>query len=239
MPQLLPSPSFFYQKIMDGLNHIYNDSIYRGQGKKYFASLIEFNRLSDNVVTNSFMAKQWSQKLKEVNGSFYETHSSFLNQLIIKYVYSRLVLNPNLALYSSLLTCFFYSAAVYQQIEESKAILSGVYIIVNLKTEVCYIGKSWNIVNRFDEHCKQLIGGLHHNGGLQSNFNQYTSNTNTSTVGRIEEKSDRYFFYPFLLLLLEVGLVSDAERTTKEVQQIEDWPGLLYNIQYNNQKQSK
>jgi hypothetical protein len=182
-------------------------------------------------VTNSFAAKKWSQQLKQVNGSFYEAHLLFLNKLIVKYVYSRLVLNDNEVLYHSLLSCFFYSAGVYKQWEETGETISGIYCIVNIESNLCYIGKSWNIMGRFQEHVSELVAGEHHNMGLQRDFLFYSSSTLSMEVNEVSN-----FVYPFLLVFLEIGLVSDAQRSIKEIQYIEGWPGLLYNIQYNKEK---
>lgn len=50
---------------------------------------------------------------------------------------------------------------------------SGVYIIINTKTQKFYIGSSVNMYNRIHEHIHNLRFRKHHNQHLQSSFNKY------------------------------------------------------------------
>lgn len=53
---------------------------------------------------------------------------------------------------------------------------SGVYAIVNMVNDNCYIGSSWNIPIRFSKHLSLLNAGKHHSPHLQHAWNLYGAN---------------------------------------------------------------
>ena len=55
--------------------------------------------------------------------------------------------------------------------------ISGIYKIINLKTNQIYIGSSVNLMRRKYEHFRQLKNGIHNNQFLQNSFNVYGINS--------------------------------------------------------------
>lgn len=49
----------------------------------------------------------------------------------------------------------------------------GIYMILNLVNNKCYVGSSKNIKSRKYQHTKELRDGVHHNSHLQASWNRY------------------------------------------------------------------
>jgi len=50
---------------------------------------------------------------------------------------------------------------------------SGVYKVVNIETEECYVGSSKNVYKRLNDHFSQLRSNKHLNKRLQESYNQF------------------------------------------------------------------
>ncbi|HJG97322.1 MAG TPA: GIY-YIG nuclease family protein, partial [Romboutsia timonensis] len=51
--------------------------------------------------------------------------------------------------------------------------ISGVYSITNMKSDIVYVGESFNIEERWMSHIDELKKGKHHNKRLQTDWNIY------------------------------------------------------------------
>ena len=59
----------------------------------------------------------------------------------------------------------------------------GIYEIKNKINGNVYIGETFNIERRFEEHINELLNNTHHNINLQRDFNKYGfSNFNFSVI---------------------------------------------------------
>lgn len=56
-------------------------------------------------------------------------------------------------------------------------VVTGIYCIRNVLTNQLYIGSSYNVGNRINQHCKALLEGTHHNRLMQSDFDFYDGQT--------------------------------------------------------------
>lgn len=90
---------------------------------------------------------------------------------------------------------------------------SGIYVLYNTATSVSYIGESYSIEKRFISHKLALANSKHVNKGLLNSV--------------LEHGMDSLFF-----LVLDFG-PSYADLKTRrglEIEQINSWPGPIYNI---------
>lgn len=68
---------------------------------------------------------------------------------------------------------FNFSDVIINQEDKNMEIISGVYKIVNLKTNKIYIGSSVNVYERWTAHKYHLRLGVHRNIYLQRTYNKY------------------------------------------------------------------
>lgn len=226
-------PKYFRPCIDSLTDRCYFNLVNKGASIKQLKQLMV--KTNTNVVKENFFTLELRNKLEVLNPAFYASQQTFFYSLILEYVYARLTKNPNEMLYFRFINTCFYTANVYQQYEETVEIISGIYLILNVENQMCYIGKSWNILLRFEQHIEQLVEGAHFNDYLQEDFILYNAQAaeEVVSIGASNQFTTYYYYSPFLLLILEAGLVSDVERTFKEKEYIQTWPGLLYNKQYN------
>ena len=67
--------------------------------------------------------------------------------------------------------------------------VQGIYVILNILNNKCYIGSSRNIRKRKSQHIKELKDNLHYNAHLQAAWNKYGADKFIFTV--LEEVADR------------------------------------------------
>jgi hypothetical protein len=225
------------------INKLYNYSLTQGKSTLYYQNTIKSKPLDNSVLKQNFEYLNLVQSLKKSNSYFYNQCSFLLDSFILKYIYARLINNPDSLLYANLINVLMFNAKAYSQWLETKENISGIYLILNIESNIGYIGKSINIINRFNNHQKQLLTNSHFNYNLQKAYLSYQSNqekgNNVTTNPDLEQNKFNNFnllFGPFMFLLLETGLVSEAERTLSEKNYITNWPGLLYNIKDNTHR---
>ena len=67
----------------------------------------------------------------------------------------------------------------------------GIYMILNLVNNKCYVGSSKNIKSRKYQHTKELRDGVHHNSHLQASWNRYGEDKFLFTVlEKVIDKAD-------------------------------------------------
>ena len=64
----------------------------------------------------------------------------------------------------------------------------GVYSITNLKNGHIYIGESFDIERRWNQHKQDLVKGCHHNYYLQQSFNNYGKKYSIDIVSGVDMK---------------------------------------------------
>ena len=89
----------------------------------------------------------------------------------------------------------------------------GIYIIYNKETLITYVGESKNVEKRFFQHYNSLLQGCHSNKGLQKACNLHGID---SFVFLVAQYGD--IFQDFLF------------RRETEINLINSWPGVVYNI---------
>lgn len=184
------------------------------------------NKINPKNLDKSYYYLSLMEQFKSTHLSFSENYQQFFSILIIQYLFNYFKNNQDHFLYSLLIQTFLYSSKVYETWEQTNEIISGIYVIINAKTYEAYIGKSWNIMARFENHQETLLENSHHNRRLQEAFN-----TEREQPKLYEESS--FFLNNFFFLLLQVQIFSDKERMEKEVAYIQSWAGALYNILHN------
>ena len=88
-------------------------------------------------------------------------------------------------------------------------IKGGVYAIINTQTGKSYIGSSYNLDLRFEQHRTMLITNSHHNKGLQRDFNKFDYDLYLFKFERLKE-----FKYPvprFYLYFLEEKYIKNTK----------------------------
>ena len=90
---------------------------------------------------------------------------------------------------------------------------SGIYIIYNKESLITYVGESNHIEKRFFQHYNNLLEGRHHNKELQKTCNLYGINSFVFLVSQYGEIYQDFVF-----------------RRNIEIELINNWPGLIYNI---------
>lgn len=79
----------------------------------------------------------------------------------------------------------------------------GIYEIKNKINGNVYIGETFNIERRFEEHKNELLSNIHHNINLQRDFNKYGfSNFNFSVIQEYTDK-DKSVITQSRLIILE------------------------------------
>jgi hypothetical protein len=189
-------------------------------------------------IDNHYYAKGMIENLKKTNIVFFEQICSYFFRAVMGYFFSLYTKHVLLTFYSCILTTYVYTAIVYNQWSQTKETISGIYLILNTKTNIGYIGKSVDIMERFQYHCDALRSSSHHNKYLQKDFLEQVDVT-AFTDYQLWSDSDGVYnanLEDFHFLFLEVNLVAEAQRKSKEIEYISNWPGLLYNITYNKRE---
>ena len=188
---------------------------------------ILLNKQKKNTL-NSLLSKKvdfyWyferETSLVEMENSLFNNIEVFFNEskqywiyLLNKYMLEKLNKKTNNGLYKKLLESFYTHLKATELWEVSSTKISGLYLILEKSSSICYIGESKDIFNRLGQHKKLLLSGQHHNYFLQKHFT-------TTDITNFE----------FLVLLFNEDLKSSITRKELEQQFIKNWPGKLFNI---------
>lgn len=100
-------------------------------------------------------------------------------------------------------------------------IISGIYKITNLENNRIYIGESFDIKKRWEQHKTDLIKGIHINRGLQQDFNLYGKRYFKFEILQ-EYKANQTLITQAHLILLENAWISFYEDNNFDVYNRED-----------------
>lgn len=86
-----------------------------------------------------------------------------------------------------------------------KNIKIGIYIIVNIINNKCYIGSSINLYNRFSTHKRLLKNNKHFNNHLQSAWNKYGESSFVFEILEEYDKEDLYYYENLFIKLFKTN----------------------------------
>lgn len=185
----------------------------------------------------NFLIINFADNLASVNQCFFEQRQSFFEKLFLLETYSFFTTSLSDPYYNLLINVATNTAIVLNQWLKTQEIISGVYVIIHKETFIAYIGESINVIQRFKTHKLELAANKHHNYKLQGDYNLYQDIIDLNSLSKeLRDPTDLsdLEFGPFFLFILEVNVVTKAERLSQELIYINTWPGKLYNIKSNS-----
>lgn len=148
---------------------------------------------------------------------FFKELKTYWIHLINKYILNYITESADLPIVEKLLEGFSVDLNAKQQSQVNSLIISGIYLILEKSSLICYIGQSKDIYMRLGQHKEMLLNQEHHNYQLQENFNK-------SGIDDFE----------FLVLFFGSTMKEKKAREELEQQYIDQWPGPLFNIKGNS-----
>lgn len=163
----------------------------------------------------------FENKLRTLSEAYFQIHYSNWQFVVTNYYNAQQKTGFTLNLFSKLLTAFYKSAEAYGLTNGGQRVISGIYVIFNKVNYTTYIGESQHIYRRLNEHCTELLLGIHVNKALQNDVKQYNKKLDSLV---------------FLIYDFGYSLNNRDSRLAEEKRLIETWPGKVYNVVHNNRK---